>query len=518
MSQWRIAVVALSVLLLLPAAGAAAPAGRVVIAQGVDPTTLDMMNQQEQPASNVGAQMFDMLVERDQSLKLVPGLAAELPRLVAPTVWEVKLRKGVKFHNGEDFNAESVKFSVERLVNPANKLRGASSFAPIERVEIVDPYTVRIHTKKPWPVMVSHLALRALSMYPPKEYAGKDTAAISRNPIGTGPFKFVKWAKDEEIVMEAFPGYWRGAPKIKTVVFKPIPDDAVRVAALQNGEIDVAVNIPPHLAGIIEKHPKTFLSTAPSIRTIQLMIYTHQMDAQHKPTGPYAGPTVDKRVRQAIASAVDADEIIKSVMDDKAVRVPTMLTSLHFGFDPSLKPIKQDLGRTKKLLADAGFPNGVDIVLNGPQGRYVRDKEVAEAVGGQLTKAGIRTTLRTFEFVNYLNSMVYVHKAGPVWLIGWGHPTMDAEAIYVPLFKSPNIFVNWHNEDFNGMVEEAQSQMDEKKRLALYHRINKLWIEETPAVPLYQQIDLYGANKRLAWKARSDELIRAYDMALKDGK
>ena len=517
MCVWQI-MAALGLAVALPAAAFAAPAGQVVIAQGVDPTSLDMMNQQETPASNVGAQMFEALLERDQSLKLVPVLAAEMPKLVAPTTWEFKLRRGVKFHNGEDFNADAVKFSIERLANPANKLRGSSSFAPIDRVEIVDPYTVKIHTKKPWPTFLAHIALRQASIIPSKEYAGKDTAAVSRNPIGTGPYKFVRWAKDEEVVMEAFPGYWGGAAKIKTVVFKPIPDDAVRVAALQNSEIDVAVNIPPHLANIIEKHPKVYLSTAPSIRTIQLMIYTHQMDAQHKPIGPYNGPTVDKRVRQAIAYAVDADEIVKGVMDGKAVRVPTMLTSLHFGYDPSLKPIKQDLAKTKKLLADAGFPNGVDIVLNGPQGRYVRDKEVAEAVTGQLTKAGIRTTLRTHEFVNYLNSMVYVHKAGPVWLIGWGHPTMDAEAIYVPLFKSPNIFVNWHNEDFNGMVEEAQTTMDEKKRLALYHRINKLWIEETPAVPLYQQIDLYGASKRLSWKARSDELIRAYDMALRDGK
>ena len=513
MSHWRTAVVLLS-LVLVPLTAGAAPAGKVVIAQGVDPTTLDMMNQQEQPASNVGSQMFERLLERDQNLKLVPVLAAETPKLVAPTAWEVKLRRGVRFHNGETFNADSVKFSIERLVNPANKLRGASSFAPIDRVEIVDPYTVRIHTKKPWPTFLAHMALQQASMYPPKEYAGKDPAAISRSPIGTGPFKFVRWAKDEEIVMEAFPGYWGGAAKIKTIVFKPIPDDAVRVAALQNGEIDVAVNIPPHLGGIIDKHPKLFLSTAPSIRTIQLMIYTHQMDGSHKPTGPYP-LTADKRVRQALAYAIDADEIIKGVMDGKAVRVATMLTSLHFGFDPSLKPIKQDLARSKKLLADAGFPNGLEIVLNGPQGRYVRDREVAEAVAGQLTKAGIKTTLRTHEFVSYLNNMVYVHKAGPVWLIGWGHPTMDAEAIYVPLFKSPNIFVNWHNEDFNGMVEEAQSQMDEKKRLAQYHRINKLWIEELPAIPLYQQIDLYGANKRLNWKARSDELIRAYDMSIK---
>jgi peptide/nickel transport system substrate-binding protein len=223
-------------------------------------------------------------------------------------------------------------------------------------------------------------------------------------------------------------------------------------------------------------------------------------------------------IGKAIAYAIDADELIKTVLDGKGIRVATMLPSMHFGFDPKLQPIKADPARAKKLLAEAGLSGGVELTLHGPRGRYVRDAEVLEAVAGQLTKAGIKTTLRTYDFVTYLNSMVYVHKAGPIWLIGWGTSTMDAETVYGPLFKSPGIFVNWHNEDFNGMVEQAQSQMDEKKRLAQYHRINKLWIEEVPAIPLYQQIDLYGANKRLAWKARSDELIRAYDMSLKDGK
>jgi peptide/nickel transport system substrate-binding protein len=517
MAWWRKGLVA-AMVLVLPAVALAAPAGKVVIAQGVDPSTLDMAHQSESPASNVGRHIFDTLVERDPSLKIVPLLAAELPKLVAPTTWEVKLRKGVKFHNGEDFNADSAKYSLERLAQGQGKLRGASFFSPIDRVEIVDSHTVRVHTKKPWPTFTTVMAFVQGAMYPPKAYADKDTAFITKNPIGTGPYKFVRWSKDEEIVLEANPGYFRGAPKIKTVVFRPIPDDAVRVAALQNGEIDLAVNIPPHLASIIEKHPKIALSSAPSIRTIQLMFYTHQMDAQHKPTGPYNGPTADKRVRQAIAYAIDTDEIIKGVLDGKGIPVATMLPSMHFGYDPSLKPIKTDVARAKKLLAEAGHPNGIEITLHGPQGRYVRDKEVAEAVTGQLNKAGIRTTLKTYEFVNYLNNMVYVHKAGPIWLIGWGTNSMDAETIYGPLFKSPGIFVNWHNEDFNRMFEEAQTIMDEKKRLAQYHRINKLWIEEMPAVPLYQQVDLYGVNRRLNWKARSDEVLQAYTMSLREGK
>jgi len=498
--------------LVAPGLAWAAPQGKVVIAQGVDPTTLDTMNQQETPASVVAAHIFDTLVERDQNLKTVPALAAELPKLVAPTVWEVKLRKGVKFHNGEEFTAESVKFSLERV---KSGLRASSNFRPIDHVEIVDAYTVKVHTSTPWPTFTSIMTFRQASMYPPKAYAGKDSAFISKNPIGTGPYKFVRWNKDEEIVLEANEQYWRGAPRIKTVVFRPIPDDAVRVAALQNGEIDVAVNIPPHLANIIASHPKIFLSTAPSIRTLQLMFVTHEFDAQHKLVGPYKGVTADRRVRQAIAYSLDVDEIIKGVLDGKAMRTATLLTPLHFGYDPSLKPIKQDLGKVKQLLTEAGYPGGLEITLNSPQGRYVRDKEVAEAVAGQLTKAGIKTQLKTYEFVNYLNNLVYVHKPGPVWLIGWGTPTVDAETVYGPLFRTGSNLGNYSNPDFDGMVDQAQTMMDEKQRQAIYFRINKLWIEDMPAVPLYQQLDLYGANKRLVWKARSDELIKAYDMSLK---
>ncbi len=492
----------LTALLVAPALVWAAPAGKVVIAQGVDPSTLDIMNQQESPAGIVGSHIFEGLVTRDPNLKVIPDLAAELPKLVSPTVWEVKLRKGVKFHNGEEFNADSAKFSLERVKTPA--LRASSNFRPIDRVEIVDPYTIRVHTSKPWPTFITIMTFDQPAMYPPKAYAGKDSAFISKNPIGTGPYKFVRWSKDEEIVLEANDQFWRGAPKIKTVVFKPIPDDAVRVAALQNGEVDVAVNIPPHLANIIANHPKVFLSTAPSIRTLQLMFVTHEYDAQHKLVGPYKGVTVDKRVRQAIAYALDADEIIKTVLDGRAIRTATMLTPLHFGYDAGLKPIKQDLAKSKKLLAEAGHGGGLEITLNSPQGRYVRDKEVAEAVAGQLTKAGIKTTLRTFEFVNYLNNYVYPHKPGPVWLIGWGTPTLDAETVYAPLFRTGSNLGNYHNPDFDGMVDQAQTMMDEKKRLEIYHRINKLWIEEMPAVPLYQQMDLYGASRRLNWKARRE--------------
>ncbi len=502
--------------LALAAPAAAAPPGAVVVAQGVDPTTLDPMNHQETPAGNVAANLFDTLLERDGNLVVQPTLAAALPRLVAPTVWEFKLRPGVKFHNGEPVDAEAVKFSLERLVDPKLKLRGATPFAPISHVDVVDPLTVRIHTKTPWPILDT--LMTGVAILPPKYYREKELTHVARNPVGSGPFKFVRWVKDERIELEANESYWRGAPRIKRLIFKPIPDDAVRVAALQNGEVDVAVNIPPHLANIIANHPRLFLSTAPSVRTIQLMYYTHQFDAQHKLVGPYPGPVADRRVRLAMNHAVDVDEVIRTVLDGKGLRVATMLTERHFGFDPKLAPIKHDPARARQLLAEAGYPGGVDMVLNAPHGRYVRDKEVAEAITGQLTKAGIRTTLRIHEWGNYLNNMAYVHKAGPIWLIGWGTSAYDAETVYVPLFRSGKLFANYHNADFDGMVDQAQAIMDPKRRLELYHRVNRLWIDDAAAMPLYQQVDLYGATRRMAWKARGDEQIKGFDMAIREGK
>src|SRR5437870_6212086 len=253
MVGWQVAVAAL-VALLSPLEAGAAPAAKVVLALGVDPTTLDMANQSESPASNVGRHPFDTLHERDPRLKIVPALATEMPKFVPPSAWEVKLRRGVKFHNGEDFNADSAKFTLERLAHGQGKLRGATFFAPIDRVEIVDPYTIRVHTKKPWPTFVPVMAFVQSGMLPPKEAASKETADLSRKPIGTGPYTLVRWSKDEEIVLEANTAYWRGAPQIKTVIFRPIPEDASRVAALQNGEIDLAENIPPNLGAIIDRH------------------------------------------------------------------------------------------------------------------------------------------------------------------------------------------------------------------------------------------------------------------------
>jgi peptide/nickel transport system substrate-binding protein len=499
-----------------PFLAAAQPAGRIVLAQGVDPTTLDPHNHQETPASNVLLNIYDTLLFRDKDLKLIPWLA-ESWRVVNPTTWEFKIRRGVKFHNGEDVDAEAVKFSLERLVNPDLKMRQGPNFTLLDRVDAVDKHTVRIVTKKPWPILENRLALEG-SVVPPKYFKEKDAAFLAKNPVGSGPYKFVKWAKDEAITLEANESWWGGAPKVKTLVFRPIPEHTTRVAALQAGEVDVVTNVPPHLVKQVESDAKLYVSKAPSVRVIYIWIYTHKYDKEHKVVGPVDWPTKDKRVRQAINYAVNVDEIIKNVLEGNGIRTATVLTDKHFGFDPKLQPYKQDVAKAKQLLADAGFPNGIDIVLNSPDGRYLKDKEVAEALAGQLTKAGIRTTVKTYEWGTYLNQMQYVHGGGPMSLIGWGNTTWDADGTLAPTFRSGKILSNYFNEQYDSLLDEAATTVDAKARQALYTKALQIFLDDSPAIPLYQQMDIYGAAKRVKFQALSSEQLVGPWICLADQK
>jgi peptide/nickel transport system substrate-binding protein len=509
-----------ALLLLIAVAGwaggaGAAPKGQVIIAQGVDPTTLDPHLHLETPALNVLLQIYDTLLMRDADLKLIPWLA-ESWRVVNPTTWEFKIRKGAKFHNGEDADADAVKYSLERILDPNVKpQRQITFFNLVDHVEVVDKYTARVITKKPFPVLENNLAVLG-NIVPPKYFKSQEMAHLAKNPVGSGPYKFARWVKDEQIVMEANEQWWGGATKIKTLIFRPIPEHAVRVAALQAGEVDIAVNIPPHLLPIIEKHPRLYITKAPSVRTIFIPIYTHKFDTANKLVGPVEHPTKDKRVRQAINYAVNIDEVIQSVLEGQAIRTATPLTSKHFGFDPKREAYKQDVAKAKKLLADAGYPNGIDLILNSPDGRYQKDKEVAEAVAGQLTKAGIRTNVRVSEWTTYLNKYVYIHAADPMFLIGWGNTTWDADGTLFPIFRSGQPLANFYNADFDGLLDQGKVSMDAKGRLELYAKALRIFLDEAPAIPLYQQMDLYGVNKRVNFKALSSEQVVGVWLSLKD--
>jgi peptide/nickel transport system substrate-binding protein len=489
------------------------PHSQIVIAQSVDPTTLDPHAHDGTPTYNVLLNVYDTLLFRDRDLRLVPWLA-ESWRRVNSSTWEFKLRDGVKFHNGEELNADAVKWSLDRLRDPKLNTVQAGYFRLVTAVEVVDRLTVRFVTRRPFPTLPNQLAVRGAIMAP-RHFQGKDEAFVSRYPAGTGAYRMVRWKRDDQTVLEANDQWWGGPPIIKTLIFRSIPEDSVRVAALQAGELDLAVNIPPHLRPAIENDPRLYVSTAPSARTIFIPIYTHRFDAEHRAVAPIEGPTADRRVRQAILSTVNPDEIIRTVLGGHAVRTASILTSAHFGFDPALKPVEFSVARATALLAEAGYPNGIELTLNSPHGRYLKDKEVAEAIAGQLSKAGIRTSVRTFEWATY-GKLVFTHQAGPMFLIGWGNTTWDADASLFPTLRSGNPFANYFSPEFDGLVDEAQVTADNTRRRALYARAQRLVRDDAAVIPLYQQVDLYGVNKRLRFQALSSEQLVGAWMSLHD--
>jgi peptide/nickel transport system substrate-binding protein len=482
-------------------ANAARDMDTIVIVQGVDPTTMDPHNHMETPAWNVILNVFDTLLQRDSNIKM-DKILAESYRIVNDKTWEFKIRKGVKFHNGEDLKAENFKFTLERMADPKLKLRQTVFQGVIEKVEVMDDYTFRIITKDPYPVMDAMLCIYGPPL-PIKYFQEKGPEHFALNPVGTGPYKFVRWVKDDYILLEANENYFRGAPKIKKIRFRPIPEATTRVAALQTQEADIITNIPPHLMKLMDWKGRSFVSKVPSVRVIYMAFDTL------KP-----GPQTDNRVRQAIAMGVDMKTNIKKVLEGNGVLLGSPLTDKHFGYDPSVTPYEYNPEKAKKLLAEAGHAKGFDFTINSPAGRYLNDKEMAEAVAGDLRKIGINATVKTHEWGTYMNRM-YSHNNPPAYLLGWGNTSFDADFTINPLMRTGKLLGNVSFPKLDALIDQGISTMDPKKRQKIYSDAVKIMKEEVPWAWAYQQVDIYGVNERVNWKARTDERLVVFDMSFK---
>jgi peptide/nickel transport system substrate-binding protein len=367
------------------APAAAAPTGEAKIALAAEPNTFD-------PHLTVGrntqifiANVYDGLTARDVQGNLVPALAESWKRL-NPTSWQFTLRKGVKFHNGDDFNADCVKFTLDRATNPETKATISSELSTIASTEIVDAFTVNIATKTPdflLPVRLGELFGLMLS---PKHTNAAGKEAIAIKPNGTGPFKLVTWAKNERLVLEANESYWRGAPKVKTIVVRPILEDAARVAALQAGEVDLIAPIPHVRIAELQKNDKLVIKTIAAPRIFHVTIDVR------KP------PFDNVKVRQALNYAVDVNAILKTLYFGHGTRLATVVDKGALGYDPSVQPYPYDPNKAKALLAEAGFPNGFEVEFDSFTGSIADHSKPAEAIIGYLQKVGIRAKANVFEF------------------------------------------------------------------------------------------------------------------------
>ncbi|HEV8309826.1 MAG TPA: ABC transporter substrate-binding protein [Methylomirabilota bacterium] len=482
--------------------GVLSPAGasnhELVVGRAVSTTSMDPGFLRE-PATIVD-NIFDTLVLRDKDMNLVPGLA-ESWRAVNATTWEFKLRRGVKFHNGEPFTGRAVKFTIDRVLDPAAKSPTISYIRTIQRVDVADDYTVQIVTSVPDPLVPTRMSRYPAYIVPPDYVAKVGVEEFGRKPVGTGPYKLASFVKDEQITLVANDEYWRGAPAIKRVVWRPIPEATARLAALLAGEVHIVENLPVDQVAVVER---SGAAEVERVRSGGLVIYLGVKAS--------VAPLDKPKVRQAISLAIDRRSIVESILRGYASLTGTQVGPFDFGY-VKVDPPPFDPARARQLLAEAGHPNGFDIDLQVTR-RYVSGAEVGQAIAQQLKNVGIRVNLQVPEWSVYIQQ-VPAGKQAPLYMLGWGSTqTLDADAAVYAIFRSGEPYSTISIPRMDQLLDEARRAIDPDARRKLYREIQELAAREVPVVTLYQEDALYGKRKNVRFKGRADARVPISDIRL----
>jgi peptide/nickel transport system substrate-binding protein len=488
-------------------ASAKGPTGTVTVAQGVDANTLDPVFTNATPEFNINLQIFDTFLWRDaKTLKPTPNVLESF-RLVNDTTWELKVRQGIKFHDGTPLDAEAVKFSLDRTagipvpgVRPELGKIGGKPIVPAFRnlvnydaAEVVDAATVRVTLKGPSAIFPDELTSNFV--VPPSQYRDEGDAnlkKVAERPAGSGPYRFVEWRKDEHILLEANPDYWGPKPAFQRVYFRPVRETATRILKLQQGEADIIVNVPPDQVQVVERGGGV-VSDVKGLRNIFVGIRNDRPQL------------ADKRVRQALNYAVNFDAINRALLGGKGERMRSILNP---PFTPAeAKAYSYDPNKAKQLLAEAGFPNGFSVVMDSPDGRYIKDKEMAQAIAQDLEKVGIKVELRVLEWSLYAGDKLAKRDPDDLFFLGLGAPVNGQNDLnFVHRDYSLNS-TYWKNEEFHTIFDEYRRTLDEKKREEMRLRMHNLIHDDPPWIFVWKQVDFYGVSKKLTWQARADERI-----------
>jgi peptide/nickel transport system substrate-binding protein len=505
----RIATIAtvLSLALALgsaPAVWAQTKDDTIVYALQSDVDTWDPPNSVLREAIILGYQVFDHLAVRDlKTRKVVPNLAISWKAL-DDTTWEVKLRQGVRFHDGTPFTARDVKATFDRVLDPTKKMTARGNHAKIKSVEVVDDHTVRFHTDGPYPLFVERMT--ALVMQSEKVIKEKGDEWMQEHPIGTGPYKLLKWNRKQEHLLVRNDDYWGPKPAFKYVRIRIIPEQATQIAELLSGGVDIIKAVPPDQMDVIDKSGQARTSTSPILRTAML-----QLDQSGR-SGP--NPFTDRRVRQAANLAPDMDGIIKHVLNGLGDRVATGVNPMAFGWDAALKPYKQDIGKAKKLLADAGYPNGVEVVFTeGPPVVEPGLLQTDEAIIADLGKAGFRVKRNYIGDNTVVVARVKEGKAGPMFNWSWGYYSVfDADAILYDVFKCKEPYSYYCNPALDDLILQGRSTLDQKKRAEIYVKAQELLFEDAAYIYKWGLRGVWGISNRVNYQAPADEIDRMYNV------
>ncbi len=458
---------------------------RVVIAGGVDVVGLNGLDVVAiVPDRMLMDHITDSLTRFDLSGAASPWLATSWTNL-DPLTWELKLRKNVRFQNGEPFNASVVKFYYDTMNDPNFQSPAKSNHTWVKNVEIVDDYTVRLTTREPFPTAPGQMALS--QMVPPKYIKEVGFDGYRKKPIGSGAYKVAEYVRDDHVTLVANDDWWAGKPKIRTIIYRPIKEEAARVSALVAGEIDLAFDVPPELIPMVEGAKDKKIKRTLSSRSF--MLWFNTIDASY--------PTNKRELREAINYAIDREALNKALFAGTGAPA-AWLNRKTFGYDPDSKPVPYDPARAKQLLAQAGYPNGLDFVFDSPDARYSKDKELALAISGQLEKVGIRARVQTYEWSVFTKRM-WSHQSSPMTLMAWVDSANDPDVQNDRILRSGGTWSQNADPKLDALMLQIKSEMNPDKRKALILEQQRYMRETWPVAYIAQMGTIAGVSAKMDW-------------------
>jgi peptide/nickel transport system substrate-binding protein len=456
--------------------------GTLNYATGTDALTLDPQFVTDVPTSRVVMQIHETLVKYDLDMNIVPCLAESWTTSADRLTWTFKLRKGIKFHDGTPFNAEAVKYNFDRIVDPAIASPRKSTVVMVQNVKIVDEYTVSITTKQPFAPLLAQLTSYNISIMSPTA-AKKWEKKYGQNASGTGPFKLESWTPGEKIVLARNENYWGSKTYLDKVVIRVVPEDSTRVMLLLSGEADVISSVPPVLTEKLKQSKDVKILRKLGFRTIYIGLNNKMK------------PFTDVRVRKAVAHAINPEAIVDGILNGMATIGGSFESPVIPGAIQGLKPYPYDPARAKKLLAEAGYPNGLTTTFYTPTGRYLMDRQVSEAVQAQLKEVGINAEIKAPDFGAFI-ALLDKGTEAPMFLLGKGSPTGDLDLTLNLTIKTGGLMnqFQYSNSKIDGMIVEQEGIIDVKKRYQVLYDIQKIVYDECPAVVLFYEDQIFGTR------------------------